>query len=493
MKLRTFISNFIGTELTDEQIEIVKAIEENQRVIIISGNGVGKSFTVANVMLAFLLTNPDSKVLGTSGSYDQFKDAVWNPMCDLFEKMEEGTSVPGQIYEYENTLKIDRDWYAKILSPKDAGDLEGRHAKSVMVAIEEADKEYIGYDHFESATSSITDSDDCVVAIANPPEQRSGVVWDKMMSDRWKTMWFSSLDSHNVRNKSQDINALLTYEEVMNDYREWNGQEWPGLEDAREVAEIIKGSYGPNEKLSPEEEEKVSGLADRWYRRRLGVIPPDASKSHRPFRTRHVETSFSHSEDPVTKVEGIGIDVARSGGDLNVVTFYDGNAIHVVEKWRGVDHNKNESRIRKLIENGKPDKMTPVCIDAVGEGSGLADRLMEALPKAHRFSAKKMPANEDKYRNCWTEGLVELGEALKSGVEFYDADLREELLKASHSVELEEKYVASRDREVEKASSKSDIKDLLGHSPDHLDAAMMAVWISEHLEMIHPSSLTWGR
>jgi len=60
-----------------------------------------------------------------------------------------------------------------------------------------------------------------------------------------------------------------------------------------------------------------------------------------------------------------------------------------------------------------------------------------------------------------------------------DRRLREELLAAARTVTFEERYLASRGESgatVLEATSKQAVTDSLDRSPDHLDAAAMAVW-----------------
>lgn len=493
LKLLKFILNFLQKNPTDEQQDIVSAIEEHERVLIVSGNGVGKSFAVALAKLAFLLTNPNSKVIGTSGSYSQYRDSVWNPMAEMFEALKERTSVPGEVRDYNNELKINRNWYAKIISPSDPGDLEGRHASRVMVVIEEADKKYIREEHFDSAYSSVTDQGDRFVAIANPPEEKSGPVWDRMQSDSWHTIEFSSFESHNVRKGRKDISGLVTLDLIKEDYENYHQRPFPGVEEAREVADIVRRTYDPEYKLSDEEQERIEGLDTRWFRRRLGVIPPDSSSSYRPIYASQARRAYSQTTPDWSTYTptSFGYDVAGTGADRNIIISMDevGGRMRVEDVWSGVDHNHNEVRAREVFEQAPKADMA---IDAVGEGSGTADRLKDAFPNAFRFQSKEKAAQEDKYKDRWAEGLDELGTVLDQDTRYFDYRLREELLKAASVVEFEEQYISKRNETVLKATKKDKIKNLLNRSPDFLDASYMCVWAKQFEHEQAPKSLTWG-
>jgi len=62
---------------------------------------------------------------------------------------------------------------------------------------------------------------------------------------------------------------------------------------------------------------------------------------------------------------------------------------------------------------------------------------------------------------------------------YIDTDLRDELVIAARAIEFSTKTIKNRGEngaEVATANSKDAIANRLGHSPDYLDAVMMAVW-----------------
>lgn len=62
---------------------------------------------------------------------------------------------------------------------------------------------------------------------------------------------------------------------IREDWEQWNGEEWPGLETARNAHRTR------------------DALDSRWYRRRAGVIPPTGAAEHRPFDVGEVEAAWS--------------------------------------------------------------------------------------------------------------------------------------------------------------------------------------------------------
>ncbi|MFW5896307.1 MAG: hypothetical protein ACOCUA_02875, partial [archaeon] len=334
--------------------------------------------------------------------------------------------------------------------------------------IEEADKKYITDEHFDSAGSSITDDNDRMIAICNPPKDESNPVADRLESDRWHTIQFSTLECHNVRVDAGELDepkipGITDLSTVRDDWEAWNAEEWPGIEQARRWSDPDSGEFRDD-------------LDERWYRRRAGVIPPAGAEAFRPLTREDVEAAW----DPTFRelndgAEATGIDVARSG-DRTVAASVAGNALEVRYSEQGTDHTEQAGRLRSLL---KDDPAHPIAVDAVGEGSGLEDMLAESFPTTIRFGAGSEPEDGETYYDCWAEGMHLLGQWLRDGGTIGDRELREELLVAARLLEFDEKFLASRgDRgaEVLKLTPKAEIKDVLGRSPDHLDAAYMAIW-----------------
>lgn len=461
-----FSEEILGVRLAEVQKKILRAVEENQRVVIVSGNGVGKSFVVACLNLSFLYTNNNATVVATSGSYTQLTDATFKPMTNLLEQAQDNYSfLPGKTLKAPPRIEFDgkTEQFFKAISPRNAGGLEGRHNDSVLVVCDEADKPEMTMEHFDSAASSITDENDRMVVIANPPEDESNSVVQLMENDRYETIQFSSFDSHNVKVDAGElddtkIRGLVDLGLLKADWEDWNDKPWPSYEEAKNSADM-------------------EGLDTRWYRRRLGVIPPDNAAAIRPFQISSVvkaeqEYEDSMAVDSVEEYDAIGVDVARGGGDRTVIAGVNHDTIDIIAS---VEEPDNHQRNKALIESKLGDYEGPVIMDAVGEGSALADWL-ENDYFINRFSGGANAKQKRKYYDKRTESLAELGQWLEDGAIKPQSKLSTELRACARHIQLKEKSL--RGGQTFKATSKSELKkgDALGRSPDLLDAASLAVY-----------------
>lgn len=463
-----WIWDYLAVRLSDAQREIIRTVTENRKTVVVGANGFGKSFAIACLALAFQYTDRPSTAIATSGTYGKLRRTLCKPIQKLHQTAVERGDIPGEYKHSPPRVEIDGhpEWYFEAARPRDAGELEGTHNDFLLSIIEEADKDAVNASVLDSMESLLTDDRDRIVVIANPPKTEANLVHDLMGDDSWATLQYSSFASHNVQVELGDaegpyIDGMDTLQNIRESWVSYNDREWPGVDEARASA-------------------SDTTLDERWFRRRLGRVPPNTATVHRPIETPTVErahtTDANFAVDPTTATpRGLGFDVARMGGDSNAVVGLFGDELHVLDTWKGADHNENNARFRRLIGDGWD---ATLAIDAAAEGSGLGDRVATWYPDTHRFNAGRDAVESREYKNCWSEGLYHLGQTLQTG-SFANRRLREELLAASRTIEYDEKYYASRDTSVLKATSKDALKDQLGRSPDVLDAALMAVWAAE--------------
>lgn len=81
---------------------------------------------------------------------------------------------------------------------------------------------------------------------------------------------------------------------------------------------------------------------------------------------------------PVGPVVRLGVDVARFGGDLNVVISHAGVTARVEDTWSGTDTVSSAHRVLKIAEDLKERlkaSWVEIRVDAVGLGAGVVDTL----------------------------------------------------------------------------------------------------------------------
>ena len=468
-----FAADILGLQLADTQRDMLRSVTQHKNVVVQSGNGVGKSYAVAVLCLAFLYCNPRGSVMLTSGSYQQMESTVWSEMKSLLKQAREGGfPLPGRIKEAQPRIEFEEhpSKAFRAISSTHPESLEGRHAEAMLVIVDEADKPDVGQKVIESARSSVTDGNDRFLVIGNPPRSEANSMYDLLVDKNYHTINFSSFDSHNVRVEAgladgDTIPGLVGLEQLREDYALWNTDEFPGVEEA--MSHVTTDEDGI---LRPTKD----GLDERWVRRRLGAIPDAGTEAVRPFYADDVAGAEARDPADVAAPDysSFGVDIARGGDDRTVVIgVTDTRADVLVNVEAPGDHRRN----KRLIQDALGDTTAPVIVDAVGEGSGVADEL-DTEYNITRFKGGANAREPEKYYNQRAEALGKLGEWLDDGAIGRGSDLASELRAGARHIEFEEK--STRSAQAWTATSKSELKqsDRMGRSPDLLDALSLAVW-----------------
>ncbi|MFC5970084.1 hypothetical protein ACFPYI_01950 [Halomarina salina] len=462
---------WFGITLSPEQREILEHVADNQYTHLEGGNGFGKTFAIVALALAFHKRHYPSSVVVTSGTYGKLK----RTFCADAEALHQSSPLFGE-WKWSPNPHIDIDgeptWQFEVHSPGDPGELEGVHNDHVLVIVDEADKDDVTHKTLDSMDSLISDSNDRMVIISNPPEDETNVVANlDEIGIPARKLQYSTFDSHNVQvergaREGDVVPGLTGLEKLKTKWEALNGLAWPGYDEARAMST----------RTSPQFRED---LDSRWYRRFAGIMPPAGAAENRPFDLDLVNAAYVDADDLDTSKprRGTGIDVARSG-DRTVQIDERGGVLVVAYSQPGTDHTVQFNAMWGLLDE-EPD--APIAVDAIGEGSGKADDTNARYPEVDLFKNGAEAAQADEYKDRWTEGLCELGDWMERGGQFSDTRLRKELQIAARTLTLEERYYSSREDQVYVADPKSKVEERLGHSPDHLDAAIEAVLMAEDL------------
>lgn len=468
-----FAEMMLDIELTDVQEEILRAVHNHKRLVVVSGNGVGKTFVVAALEVAFLYTHYNVSVMHTSRSNSQIRQTTYQEIREFVDHLQEEHGFPGNAKKMPMEIEFEdsatRSYEA--ISPSNPDGLEGRHNDNFLMVVDEADKPEIDEDVIDAAESTLTDGNDRMVVIGNPPRTKSNTLYDLMESEYWHTIQFSSFDSDNVKiaageKDGEMIRGPVQLEEIKRHWDKLHDEEWPGYEAA-------KNSHERDD------------LAEAWYRRRLGIIPPDNATRPRPFYSSEVSDATDRWENvddeplDVTEYDALAVDVAGRGEDSTVVVGVTDERVDVLGEFDAKTEMQNENLIRGAIKGAGE---TPIVFDTVGLGGPVADTFRDEGFTVERFDSSTTAKDDERYYNKRAEAFGTLGDwlATEEGAVQPGTTLASELYGVSESMEYIEKALKS--GTTWKVTPKDELKkaDALGESPDHADACAMAVWGKEH-------------
>ena len=348
-----FSEHVIGMKPIPWQREVMDAIGKGERLAsCVSGHGVGKSSCAAAIILWFMTTKFPCKVVVTAPTASQLFDALF---AELKSRLKEMPKAVSQLFEATSDRIVLKSspteafCSARTSSKERPEALAGVHSQNVLLVADEASgsPETV----FESGSGSMSGKNAHTILLGNPV-RASGFFYRTQteLADRWWTRKVSCLDSPLV---SEDFieDMKSRYGEESNAYRVRVRGEWPVADE---------DTYIP-----------------------LHLIT-DAT-------TRDID------ESPVAPVI-YGVDCARYGSDRSALVKRKGNTITEIKTWRDKSTMELAGIIFNEYENAKIiDRPQEICVDVIGIGAGVVDRLIELDLPARGINVSESASMSEKY------------------------------------------------------------------------------------------------
>jgi hypothetical protein len=183
-----------------------------------------------------------------------------------------------------------------------------------------------------------------------------------------------------------------------------------------------------------------------------------------------VESAVARNVEGVGGAVTIGVDVARFGSDASAICLRQGNMIlgDGIKTKRGLNTMQVVGWVRSEIEALKKKNLEigDVCIDSIGLGAGVVDRLLEEGVDVRGINVGESPTIAGNYLNLRTE-LWEKARSWFEGLDVVipnDEGLIMELCSVGYGFSSTGKT---------KVESKDEIRKRLGSSPDSADALIL--------------------
>jgi phage terminase large subunit len=368
----------VGT-LEKYQIEkIIHPIRDNKRVAIRACHNVGKTFTIAKVILWIGSSFPGSKIITTAPSAMMVKKLLWSEIRSGHRK----SKIPlgGKMLEVE--WKIEDDWFVIGISPDDGGEssdgtqgttstFQGFHSPEGMVVLAFDEATGVSAKRWIQAEGMMTQPLVKFIAIGNPTSPSSPFA-QCFKDPTWYKSHISCFDSPNLPangfHNVEDIDREVAYLKTLSDI---------------DVMKRLESYVHVNHYLLTAE--WVVSLALRrgttspvFVSKALGDFPDQDDHVLIPLSV--VERSQRRKYEPLdADPRYLGIDVARQGSDETVLTLIEGWQVIdvcVVSKFDG-EAVAGEA-IRMIMD--RPRRRTEaIQVDGTGVGSSVVDFLRVAI------------------------------------------------------------------------------------------------------------------
>lgn len=356
------VREVFGKEPMSYQIEVMEQVAKGTRQISIrSGHGVGKTATLSWLIVWFMLTRYPQKTVCTAPTTGQLYDALMAETRGAIQELPEQLQLLFNIGAESIELKAapDKSFVSfRTSRPETPEALQGVHAENVLLIVDEASG--IHEKVFEAARGSMS-GHNAITILAGNPVRGSGLFFDTHkkpeVAKRWYRVHVSCLDTPLVsKNYAQEM--AEQYGEESNVYRVRVLGEFPAADDDT-------------------------------------VIPLELA-----------EAALNRDVAAIKDAKIIwGLDVARFGSDRTSLAKRKGNVLTAkVRSWRNLDTMETVGRV-KAEYDATPSDQRPIaiCVDVIGLGAGVVDRLRELALPVRGINVSESPALTERYKNLRAE------------------------------------------------------------------------------------------
>lgn len=422
---------------TQEQEEYAKKFG----LSIQSGKGTGKDAFAAMVLWWFLFCFHSPKVICTAPTGHQLKDVLWaeiSKWCRQADSVvEQGHSILTELFEIQRTQVFykkfkGKEWFAVARTsstkgtPEDQAEtLQGKHEDYLLAIIDEASG--VPAPVFSSLETTLTGKCNLALCIYNPTKNTGPAIETQRRDrDQWICL-------------------------------QWNSEE----------SEIVSKEH--IDRLA-----KKYGKDSNYYRVNVLGEPPKAEEDAViawDLIMRAVDRYEDYFIDPSAK-DFAGVDIG-GGGDETVYITRTGGYVHAdVKTNKDTDLMKVTGFIGGLMKANEPDY---TCVDIVGIGRGVYDRLCElGYPNVMGVNSANTAFDSNRFHNLRAELWWRLREEFERGTIAIpnDEELIGELASPKYEYDTQGRI---------KIEGKKEMKRRGVASPNKADALVMSFYMKDAL------------
>jgi hypothetical protein len=435
--------------LTAYQREVLAAIPKRRKVSVRGPHGLGKTTLAAIAVLWFAttreLSGTDWKIATTAGAWRQLERFLWPEIVKWARRIDWDTVGCDPWSERTELLSLNiklKHGQAFAVASDNPALIEGAHADSILYVFDES--KAIAADTFDAAEGAFSGVGEgsaleaFALAMSTPGEPVGRFYAIHARKPGFEDWW----------TRHVTVKEAIHAGRISRDWVEQRRKQWG--ESSAVFANRVMGEF-----LSSDED---------------GLIPLAWVEAANERYAAWVEVGSPPAPGPRT----VGVDVARSGGDMTVMAVLDGCVVTGLRRTSREDTMMTTGRVQGIVD-ATPGRV-PI-VDVIGVGGGVVDRLRELKIAVVAFNASEATDHKDRSKElgflnkraaAWWRLREMLDPAFGPELALPPDDLLTGDLTAPHW------FVRSGAKiQIE---SKDEIKKRLGRSPDSGDAVVQAVW-----------------
>lgn len=341
-----FVVDVLGANPSPWQRSFLEAVARGERRITVrAGHGVGKSTACSWALIWHMVTRYPQKAVVTAPTAAQLFDALFAELKAWINKLPPILRDSFEVFSDKVAFKAAPESSfisARTSSAERPEALAGVHSEHVLLVVDEASA--VPEAVFEAAAGSMSGHSATTILISNPT-RNSGLFYKThhQLASDWFRLHVSCIGNPLV---TEDFvrQIAATYGEGSNAYR------------IRVLGEFA---------LTDDDTLIGAELVDAAIDRDVTVT----------------------EDEPMI----YGLDVARFGTDRTALCKRRGNLVVEIKSWGGLDLMQT---VGMVVNEAKLDRPSEICVDTIGLGSGVADRLRE-----QGFNVKDVNVSESSAMN----------------------------------------------------------------------------------------------
>jgi hypothetical protein len=406
--------------------------------------GPGKSAVLSWIVLNFAATRPHSKIAVTSITGDNLKDGLWAELG----KWRSRSGFFKELFEYgatrisykrapDNWFVSARQWSKNADADQQETTLAGLHADYILMIVDESGG--VPDAVVDAAEGALSTGIECHLVIAGNPTHTEGPLWRACKFER--DLW--------------DVT------EITGDPEREDRAPRVSIDWARH--QIRK--YG---RRSPWVQVNVFGEFPTSTTEGLVTIQEILDAFGREYAYTPTVVGYDReTRGPVLDQAGeliLGLDVARRGSNVNVLTVRRGDFVLAQEEWSGQDLTWTAGHARERFEELGAAR---IYVDDIGVGGGVTDILAQGGVAVVPVNVSTPAGDTESHINLRSELAESLQARFRSGRISIAPEIREETSLVTQATTLR---FAFDQRGRRKLEDKDQYKRRTGRSPDHYDS-----------------------